>query len=93
MLFRSRLIMKFGIQFYYCCRESDYDVFEFDDKNKEFIEYLDSIYEGMMTEVNFVSKKFMKLTEYITENDINNLLSNADGYSDCDYQFLYIICD
>lgn len=86
--------MKIGIQYYYCCKQSDYDVFEVDETvETELIEQLKNIYDGDMTEINFTSKKFELLTVYIVNNNESKTeLCNVDGYCDCDYQFLYIIC-
>lgn len=85
--------MKIGIQYYYCCKESEYQVFVINELSDDIISKLNDIYEEDMTEINFTSNKFQFLTELINSNDINEELSDFTGYFYCDYKFLYIICD
>ena len=76
-----------GINFYYCCKESEYQVYTIP-KDEDFIKKIDELYEGMYTEI-FISEKFEFIWNKLLEIDCETTL---DSYVECEYQFLYIIC-
>ena len=83
--------MKIGIQYYYCCAESDYHVYDISDVSEDFKNKLDTIYEGDMTEISFTSKRFEFLLNILFDSERYDNV-DLDTFYDCDYKFLYIIC-
>lgn len=78
--------MKIGIQYYYCCQDSVYTIYETD--NEEILKVISQNYESM-AELTLTSKQF----EVLINNEIEFIDGTLEQYMDCDYNFIYIICD